>query len=51
MKHRHIYGNNRNQKGGALNQAASMMISQNGGATFGKFGHKHVLNKYGRPII
>ena len=23
----------------------------NGGATFGKFGQKHVLNKYGRPII
>ena len=46
---RHIYKKGKNQAN-PLNQAANMMFNH-GGAKFGKFGQKHVLNKYGRPII
>ena len=46
-QNRHVYP----KKGShdrPLNEAANQMIQNN---SFGKFAHKHVLNKYGRPVV
>ena len=51
---RHNYGEGRGPSPlhRPLNQAAALMMNNRSNSpTFGKFGQKHVLNKYGRPII
>lgn len=50
-QNRHVYTQRKSGGPGSntLNRAGNMLVNQQ--VTFGKFGQKHVLNKYGRPIV